>query len=830
MLVLLLVALTSGKADPERDWTADMFSEPYSMQDVQRLPEVEGCKFILCPVNGFTVYDSDCSEVPPYPDGYEADKLFILGTGIRVLSIGSFTTWGQILSLRVEMNTALEFIEPRVFFHLSSLTNLSISNNYKLSRLDPDVFDGLTNLRELRFVKNNLKVLFDFTLAARPYILPSLIYLDLSNNPIQNITKMDFVEMEGAPLETLILKMCGISSIEPASFSSLRMLKSLILDGNRLFPSVLSKLMHAFNESFPKLEHLSIATNVLHKNFKDLLHIISNTNIRSLDISDNHFDALSADFFPVMPNLERLDMSGVSATDVEDGTFSRSLLPKLQSLDFSRNRLIGFVEGLRIPELVELNLSGNSCTDCAVSSLFQISDYDLENMKYLKVLDLTGNNLIHVFKHTFSGLESLRALYLSNCTLFSIEDLAFSSLGKLEHLDLSLNSLKSDKLNKLTFEGLISLTSLRLDSCYIMAFPNSDVFSPLTSLQYLTLKDNKIIEFDGNLFLPLKNLLRLDLSQNAILPWSSQVFSNNKKLQTLSVASNHLYKFTFAMMEDFENIPLLNMRNNPIDCNCDLIRTLMSADSSKSRNYFGLNDSTVICFSPRQWSDVQVMEYVELNSINYKCLDWRFFAVIISLCVLFTLIVCSVGIYYLRWYLRYWMFLLKQAWRATFPSKRNTSVNGKYKYDAFVSYSNEDRIFVIRLVAMMENYEPFYRLCVYERDFNAGDVISDSVVDCLEVSRKTILILTDSFARSQWCQWELQMAQHKRFFFKSDGQDSLILVKLGDIMEAHMTPTLRYLMKTRIYLQWYPDPKRQRIFWQKLREALQFSSGEDIQV
>lgn len=47
-----------------------------------------------------------------------------------------------------------------------------------------------------------------------------------------------------------------------------------------------------------------------------------------------------------------------------------------------------------------------------------------------------------------------------------------------------------------------------------------------------------------------------------------------------------------------------------------------------------------------------------------------------------------------------------------------------------------------------------------------------------------------------------------------------MLIKLGPVCESHVTPTLKYLLKTRIYLQWDPDPKKQHVFWERLRNTL----------
>jgi hypothetical protein len=180
-------------------------------------------------------------------------------------------------------------------------------------------------------------------------------------------------------------------------------------------------------------------------------------------------------------------------------------------------------------------------------------------------------------------------------------------------------------------------------------------------------------------------------------------------------------------------------------------------------------------------------------------------------------------LFYFRWHVRYWIFLTRQYFGHNhFPGRSKRESSGGYKYDAFVSYSNEDRSFVVRLTAMLEKQPPYLNLCVFERDFNIGDVISETVISSVEASRRTILVLSDAYARSKWCLWEMYIAEHKKIFFKGNASDPdpLVIIKLGDISDSLMTPTLRYLMKTRIYLEWSPDPRKQKIFWPKLRGAL----------
>ena len=80
-----------------------------------------------------------------------------------------------------------------------------------------------------------------------------------------------------------------------------------------------------------------------------------------------------------------------------------------------------------------------------------------------------------------------------------------------------------------------------------------------------------------------------------------------------------------------------------------------------------------------------------------------------------------------------------------------------------------------------------------------------------------MLIISHHFIHSQWCLWELHLAQHSLLEEKREG---LVLIVVGKVKPSDLPPTLRFLMKTRIYLEWNSEPTKQDLFWVRLRNAL----------
>jgi toll-like receptor 13 len=92
--------------------------------------------------------------------------------------------------------------------------------------------------------------------------------------------------------------------------------------------------------------------------------------------------------------------------------------------------------------------------------------------------------------------------------------------------------------------------------------------------------------------------------------------------------------------------------------------------------------------------------------------------------------------------------------------RRNYQVieGNDFVYDAFVGYESVDSAWVRRRLLPVLEEEIGLKLCIHERDFQPGVFINDNIVTNMDKSRKVILVLTNAFARSGWCMFELKIA------------------------------------------------------------------------
>lgn len=184
-------------------------------------------------------------------------------------------------------------------------------------------------------------------------------------------------------------------------------------------------------------------------------------------------------------------------------------------------------------------------------------------------------------------------------------------------------------------------------------------------------------------------------------------------------------------------------------------------------------------------------------------------------------------------------------------------------YDAFVSYSSADRHIVMELIEKLEkpnqetnyifqqttgasihegfsdqivpenefkksqmslsinnpqvendiNLEQYYKLCVHERDWLPGNLISWNIINSVKNSKRTILILSKDFIKSIWFQVEFHTAYYQML---EDKIDRLIVIVKGELPpKEELDKDLVFLLTTKTYLVW-----GEKWFWEKLRYAL----------
>ena len=103
------------------------------------------------------------------------------------------------------------------------------------------------------------------------------------------------------------------------------------------------------------------------------------------------------------------------------------------------------------------------------------------------------------------------------------------------------------------------------------------------------------------------------------------------------------------------------------------------------------------------------------------------------------------------------------------------------------------------------------KLSVHQRDFMAGNPIAENIVDAVTNSRKTVLILTDNFLKSDWCVYEFRMAQMESNYSRDD-RDIFVIVMLENIPNDSMPIDSLRLIQSQTYIEYPVNPQDRELF------------------
>ncbi|XP_017783474.1 PREDICTED: toll-like receptor 4 [Nicrophorus vespilloides] len=756
-------------------------------------------KFITC-------YDPDtCKRFPRIR--FPTFTIRISTTAIKTLKANDLLNNTQLTMFKIEGNDQFSRIEPGAFNGMSKLVNLSITHNRNLVSLEKGAFDGLTNLHTIRLNKNGFLNLKTFTVSLNANSLPKLTHLIITQMPFANVNRDDFEDLVNTTITSLNLFTCRISYIHPESLTPFRNLKTLGLGENNLNTSNVIDVLKVIVQNKIPLDYLSLFNLGFKELPRNLLEVIGKTNITHLTLTKNKFEIIEQ--FPKMPKITRLDLNEVLALNIVPNAFE--FLPNLKNLYLSRNLFSEVPKGARLAQLKNLDISVLKYNGYS-PSYFSLYDKAFVNMTNLSVMNLSGNNIRKLSKNVFIGLSNLTIMSLKNSYVFFIENSTFVPLRNLIYLDLSDNRFATRYFEKYLFTGLDKLEVLRLGHCSIgnLQLPQ-DIFENLRSLKHLGLENNDIKSLPSEIFAPLVNLEMLDLSNNNFNSWDFQLFPKNNKITEFYVSNNKIKNITKSMILDFNKLQMIELSKNPFGCYCSDLAALNEVIEQNKRVAGLLKQNHLNCSFPQEYANLTILEYLEHVNNTEQCVnvlvnnDYVLFIIMGCFLVMFVIIV----MYLLRNY-------FYKCYIGCHKSRDFNKNNVHFEYDAFVSYSNEDHAFVDKLVKTLENNYPHYRLCVYQRDFQIGTLIMESISSSIQKSKKMLLIVSDAYIKSEWCLWEVQAAQ-KHYL----QQNSLVIVKLGDVSKEKLNASLSLLMKTRIYLEWdYKDKKKESVFFRKLRDFL----------
>lgn len=391
-------------------------------------------------------------------------------------------------------------------------------------------------------------------------------------------------------------------------------------------------------------------------------------------------------------------------------------------------------------------------------------------------LYLDGNNFKEISSHAFIGRKRLNILYLNHSHIDTIKNRTFYGLLELEILELSHNNL--DKLYGSEFHGLDNLKELYLQYNKITTIDNLS-FANLHQLKILRLDHNLIVDFAIWSFLP-SYMINLQISGN---PWRCDCVFNYRM-------SEYLARHEFITDRDF--------------LKCD---TSICSSTSSSSNNVALPTTTEQLSPSNDPMTKLVLQPHVIQASNEILIGMTCgFLFIVFIFIILFIFRQEVRIYcHSRYNIRLGLCCKSMSSMSSTEDNDFDKSERDKPFDAFISFSSMDEPFIMeQVLPALEDY----RICVYHRDADCPD----SIVHAIDTSRRTILVLSQNFIKTEWCRFEFKSAHHQVL---RDRRKRLIIILLGEISFKNLDPELQLYLKTNTCLEW-----GQKFFWEHLKFAL----------
>ncbi|KAM5181917.1 toll-like receptor 7 [Mantella aurantiaca] len=716
----------------------------------------------------------------------------------------------QVLDLSQNF-LAREIREAEFLMHVPTLKTLDFSFNYELQQYQQDLqlskrFSNLKSLEILRIRgyvfqelrKSNLEPLLD---------LKNLTVLDLGTNFIKVADLSLFQNFSS--LKTIALANNKISPADEPIVSSCVNIKSSSAQYNYApFRDV-----HYFNYD-EQAHHCQFNVNEETKSQKFATENCQ-TYGQMLDLSQNNIFFIRTSDFKDLGFIKCLNMSGNVISQALNGTEFASL-KHLKYLDFSNNR-IDLLHSSAFEELQELevlDLSSNQHYFLAEGITHMLNF--TANLRHLKKLMMNWNEIstssnyemvsqsIHTlefkgnrldilwrdgdtrYSHFFKNLTALNKLDISYNALTFIPSKVFESFPvNLSELCLANNNFKTFNWEMLCFVEKLKI--LDFSNNYLTAVPY-ELSNCTHFIKSLILSNNKIKTITTNFLRNAVNLKFLDLSYNKISFIGKSSFPDNILL----------------------NLEILVIQGNPFKCNCELVWFVSWINSTNVTIPYLVPD--VSCAGPGTHRGKSLI-FLDIYTCGREHWDLALFSCSFSLVMCLLLVCISSHLFYWDFWYAYHLLTAKVKGYRKLP---------KFCYDAFIvydstDYSVSDWIFNELMKTLEKQGEKLFNLCLEGRDWLPGKPFVDNLSESIELSRKTVFVLTEKYTTSGHFKTAFYIA-HQRLI--EEKVDVIIFILLEKTLQKSKYLRLRKRLCGNSVLYWPTNPNSRNYFWNCFKNAL----------
>ncbi|KAK3099372.1 hypothetical protein FSP39_003486 [Pinctada imbricata] len=793
------------------------------------------------------------NNILPTMENYQED-VFQNFTKLRELNVSNNTNyfveiwknqvldsvWSPLISLEKLSIDAIQNVTfGESITSLTKLTNLTLAGQCGKSRLKTikmDYFKPFPYLRSLDLssnvyfnaVKHYYEKEYSCTLervdSGAISILHNLEILDVSYNrllglcgfrnisydlPYTNIKvfKANFLHCESGISLTLYC-----DDLKPFINTSLRELQ---MDGNHIAFGQMGLLQYIPTT----LERLSLRSNrwVVDQYTHVFLQFLS--GIKYVDISDlnDHQMSRTSNIYEYCYNF----LADVNCQTFRGKSLGTDQTPYRQGFctmdrSISSGKYIDIVEPVRESETV---LAKPAKPYCSV-------DFDLRNLyvlfkrlpPFIDTLVLNNSRLGNELTWTVFRNDTLESLILSHNQFYSMLG-PICNATKLKHLDLSHN--RCSRISTYVFEYQPNLETLYLND-NLLGNSNlfeeeniNEIFANQTNLKNLNLTSNQLLWLPTNIFWNLGKLKHLRLDNNKLSDWNFTV-GHMSELEIVNLSMNSILSISIGGMDFIDQCPsdtlIIDLSNNPLQCTCSN-KEFIKWMTENSEKFWKVDSYCFNCQGLGACTDlVSAHQYLRKNCSSY------FSLILASSCVslAFICFLLMAILYRYRFKFRYWYYI-KLRIDSTQAHILDTR---QYRYDAFISYADEDRSFVTR--QMVENLEKGkdIRLCIHHRDFMPGTSIIENITNAIHRSSKVVFIMTNSFLRSDWCLYEFDAAKAESIYSFSRKGDMMLFLMREKIIVRKIPKSIKDILDHDTYIECPDGGNDEPEFWATLAQAI----------
>ncbi|XP_022663947.1 protein toll-like [Varroa destructor] len=786
------------------------------------------------------------------------ESLILRNNGISDLK--EFRNLSALKELSLVGNPLTE-LNQSTFANLDNLQWLQLSS-CDIKTIHPNTFNHLTGLKQLNLAKNRFK-----TIPSKAFFgCRSLTDLGVDFNTLTDGISEEALEGLAESLNEFSCRSCNLRSLPKRLFHRVPKMKILRLSNNRiqtLDDDAFSRSQNLVELSMPNNDLRSL-TNRTFENLEEL---------EKLNLFENDLITLPGGIFSHNGRLKELDLTGNSLEGLPDRLLEHQL--NLQTLKLARNKLKNLPQLLTgtLKALVHLDLSNNSLTVMPFLYLTALRKLEVLNLSFNNIrnisvipflspkidIDLSGNPVERVNvlnrKDLKKGGMTSDYLELSNganrryfldtksliCDCHLLEFHSYltkdneQDLGYFEKNNLVCTTGKNMAgMNATDFTCLVAeKEGCPSERCKCFIEPSNDGFERLRvnctmaglrsiirlplNVTDLDFQYNNITEIPylAN-YTQLKNV---NFSNNYISDITSFIMSAPSTLISASFRNNLIKEIDSRAIKDRLIQYNLELSGNLMICNCDAVRPL--AEFVMFNVKYIPDREAIVCsesFPAGDSHDTRLIKYdQEFCPANLQQ-QQRKINTYVGVTIGIAVILIALIVFYYNNQKRIKIFLYINFYDV-YVVIYGQDLDGKDKmYDAFLSYSEHDVDVMDAILAELERKDPEtneqeFKLCVHGRDFEPSLPVVYNILNSVQNSRRTILVLSEKFVESTYFNVELSTALSE---MASATEHRLIIVLKGEMppMEK-MDKDLQKIIKDYTYIKW-----GSRWFWDNLRYAM----------